>query len=213
MNTPEDKIERLIANEARQKKVAIQSVIIFIIAVIAIVALSFWNVTLQLKNRQVAGENIQLTIDGKRYRLVADSLKNSLALKDSILEAIKNQPNVSAVLKNKVEQLQLNMQEADAKVLYTVFIQYSDGMDQKQDQLNKALKELGIYKVPSSEWMRKQKFSSSVRYFDKADSLQAVQLADDARKSCGVIFPVQYTAIKAPSKQLEVWIGNVNPLK
>lgn len=208
MNTPEDKIERLIANEARQKKVAVRSVIIFIIAVIAVAALSFWNVTLQLKNRQAAEENAQLTNDRKMYRLIADSLKNCMALQDSIIKAIKNQPNTPAVLKNKVEQLQVNMLKPDAKGLYTVFIQYSEGLAQKQDRLNKALKELGIYKVPSSELMQNSKFRSSVRYFDKADSVQAELLAIDAGKICGFSFPVQYAAIKAPPRQLEVWIGN-----
>lgn len=196
MNKHEDKIEHLIANEARQKRLAVVAAGLFTLGAIAIIVLSIRMTVLQQENRTLVVDKMQLQRENK--------------LKDSIigLQAALFRRFQDSVTQKRLMAIRDRAGAARGnKGRYTLYIQYAGDSKACLQQLQDTLSKEPVYKVPPAERITGQEFTSSVRYFDTQDEAAARRLAALAGAQCGMAFAVQHVLLKAPAQQLEIWIG------
>lgn len=89
---------------------------------------------------------------------------------------------------------------------YTIYIQYMQAFASQSSSLRAAF-ETDEYKVPEEQNMKKMSFPSSVRYFYEVDEDKATEIANKAQEIIHKKFRVQFIRLKAPKKQLEIWVG------
>lgn len=190
------KIEYLIAKEARQKRIAMITTVIFVAAALAIVLLS-------LKVSRLRGELAQ---KDRLNKLLMDSISQNRGIIHPLPQAGKiTEDTAVAMLDTAMSLLPADNPGVEKAPAYTVYIQYAPDMQAQQQQLREVLAK--DYKVPPAERITDISFGPTIRYFHPEDAAAAGQLADIAGKSCGLRFDPKLIPIKAPPGQLEVWIG------
>lgn len=170
-------------------------------------------------NDVLASENKKLEGGNANY----DSLQNiTNSLLINLAELKKSKPAENVVSQNtavidkptqaKIEKLILpanieKIQEKESK--YTVYIQFANGYKEQAIKLQQWWQ--NKYICPQPELITNRSFAATVNYFYPEDEAEAKKIARVTEERIGL--PVKVTALKmkAPKKQLELWIGKYQP--
>lgn len=223
MKNEKDVLEYFIENERKQKRTTLIVSILFSFFAITIIVLGInaynQKEIINLQNGEI--------LDLKGAIALKDSLlklkdENDKYYKDSLSNKriIKNEYYKDSISDNQYIEYNNNYQPTNSiavdtsnnkdypnkEVKYTIYIQYMDGLYLKAKKIRTFLNKKN-YKVPETDLIIREKFSSSVRYFYPTDNQKATEIARLAEIATNTKYKVQYTKIKAPKNQIEIWIG------
>ena len=170
-------------------------------------------------NDVLASENKNLENRNDNY----DSLQNiTNSLLKNLAELKKSNPAENVVSQNtavidkptqaKIEKLILpanieKIQEKESK--YTVYIQFADGYKEQAIRLQRWWQ--NEYICPQPELITNRSFAATINYFYPEDEAEARRIARFTEGRIGLPVKVTTLKMKAPKKQLELWIGKYQP--
>ena len=171
------------------------------------------------ENDSLSVRNIKLENNNNNYDSLQD-ITNTLLI--GLAEIKKENPTepvmsvdtlaIDKTTQQKIEKLLTTVnikkiQENENK--YTIYIQYADGYGEQATKLrNWWQKE---YICPKPELIAKRSFNTSVNYFYDEDEAEAKKLAKLVEQKMDLPVKVSLLKMKAPKKQLELWLGKYQP--
>lgn len=163
----------------------------------------------------LASENKNLENKNNNY----DSLQNiTNSLLINLAELKKEKPAENVISKDtalidkttqaKIEKLISpanieKIQEKESK--YTIYIQFADAYKEQTIKLQKWLQK--DYICPQPELITNRQFAAAVNYFYPEDEAEARKIAKLTEDKIGLPVKVNLLKMKAPKKQLELWVG------
>lgn len=163
----------------------------------------------------LSSENKNLQNRNNNY----DSLQNiTNSLLINLAELKKEKPAENVISKDtalidkttqaKIEKLILpanieKIQEKENK--YTVYIQFANDYKEQTIKLHKWLQK--DYICPQPELITNRQFAATVNYFYQEDEVEAKKIAKLTEEKIGLPVKLNMLKLKAPKKQLELWIG------
>lgn len=223
MKNEKDVLEYFIENERKQKRTTLIVSILFSFFAITIIVLGInaynQKEIINLKNGEIldlkgaiALKDSLLKLKDKnqiRFQDSVTSVRNFKIYKDSISNVMDDNYNYSH--NNNIDEITLDTTYTKSdypkkEVIYTIYIQFMKGLNTEAQRTRTFLSNKK-YKVPETELIKREKFTSSVRYFYPADKEKATEIAILAQKASKIKFNVEYTKSRAPKNQIEIWIG------
>jgi hypothetical protein len=214
MKSEKDLLEYFIENESKQKKTTLIVAVLFSLFAITIIALGVYAHNQKEKIKLQNGEILDL--------------KGAIALQDSLLKLTKSKTkyfkdSISSARDFKEyrdsvsgERYNNNLPKPvdtsyttsypDKEVKYIIYIQHMKGLHPEAQKIRAFLK-TKKYNIPEIELIKREKFTSSVRYFYPDDKEKAAEIATLAEKVSRIKYEVEYTKSRAPKNQIEIWIG------
>jgi hypothetical protein len=215
-----DYIKYFADNEKKQKRITLS--VAFLFTVFACIIIAF-IVKFKDQKNTIEELNLELLAANSKLRQDTTSLKIGLSEKTANLDAVSTQnqdlinvvntleknTSLNAGVKSQIENIKSQQKDIeDNKSNFVVYMQYAPQAKEEAKDLTRALHlDPGKYKIPKPEQISSFKFSSTVRYFDKADAIEAAKIADLASKSTGGNYNAQYINLDAPKGQIEIWVG------
>jgi tyrosyl-tRNA synthetase len=152
-----------------------------------------------------------------------DSLQNiTNSLLINLAELKKEKPDENVISQNsalidkptqeKIEKLILpsNIEKIqDKESRYTVYIQFAEGYKEQAIKLQRSWQK--EYICPQPELITNRSFASTVNYFYPEDEEEARKLAKFTEVKINSPVRVNALKMKAPKKQLELWLGKYQP--
>ena len=209
-------LDRFMANEKKSKLWTVINISIFCLLGLSIFFLAYELkksnaeldkalAQLDKNNASLQQDSISLTKTVTKTEGNYDSLKKVL---DTVLMVLKNKNlPVSSNIKNVITH---ERPAENRDPVYTVFMQCMPGFERLMPPLVKDLK-AKKYKVPKWEVVEQIAFDPAIKYFYEEDAGEAKKIAalingSDAffRKNPA---RVQKLNLKAPKRQIEIWVG------
>lgn len=170
-------------------------------------------------NDALSSRNLKLETNNVNYDSLQE-ITNTLLIglaeikKENPTEPVMNVDTmaIDKTTQQKIEKLLTavnikKIQEKENK--YTIYIQYADGYEEQATKLrNWWQKE---YICPKPEFIAKRSFNSAVNYFYDEDEAEARKLAKLVEQKMDLPVRVSFLKMKAPKKQLELWLGKYEP--
>jgi hypothetical protein len=170
-------------------------------------------------NDALSSRNLKLETKDVNY----DSLQNiTNSLLISLSEIKKEHPTeqvinpeksvIDKATQEKIEKLIVpaniqKIQQQESK--YTVYIQYADGYKEQAGKFRSWWQK--EYICPTPEYIANRSFNTSVNYFYDEDEAEARKLAKLVEQKMDLPVRVSFLKMKAPKKQLELWLGKYEP--